>query len=861
MNIFNKIALQGLRKSRTRTIVTIIGVILSSAMIMAVATFGVSLLSYMAEGAAEKYGDWHAGFINVPYSFVEKHIGDKEAVCTATLENTGYAVLEGSKTKEKPYIFIAGYSDETFRMLPVTLVSGRLPENSSEVVISGGIASKGGVKLPIGSNITLNIGKRSSGDRNLWQDTAYKAGNETFIPQQKRTYTVVGICQRPEYEEDFSPGYTIITKTDKSQEAESFNFFIRLKNPYSVRSYVKNISGSYSYVLNDNMLRFMGISDNNIFNMLLYSVGIIVILIVMAGSVLMIYNAFNISLNERTHQFGILLSVGATEKQLKNSVLFEGFCIGLAGIPAGILAGVCGVNIVINIVARNFESIMYDTPLKMVISVPAIIVSVVTSLITILVSAYIPARKAAAVPVMECIRQTNEIKIEAGKVKTSKLASRIYGLEGMLALKNFKRNKKRYRSIVFSLVLSIVLFISSNSFVIYLKQASEMAVVFTTYDIGFAAKDMEDSEMDALYNKLKTVDGVYNGMYQAVAKYTCTAGTDSMTDGLKEVLGVKPQDKTAELFMDIQFINDNAYLGIIKELGLPENEYTGSSAKLISIAKLENHTQREKMPEEFDNMFKNNQADFNIIPIGKKYGTIGNKKEINVTFEEFIPPDILPDIEDTSVYKPSGYIFIVLAPYSLKDSFEITDANKGTKGITFCSKTASKAMEDIEMGILSEGVTANYNLFNVNRMMEDNTNMIFIANVFAYTFIIMISLIAAANVFNTISTNIKLRRRELAMLRSIGISERGFQKMMNFECAFYGIRALGFGLPLAMLFSWLVYKGISGGGADDINFVIPWAGIGISIFSVLFIVFITMLYATSKIKKENIIDALRDDMQ
>ncbi|MFG6349293.1 MAG: ABC transporter permease, partial [Lachnospiraceae bacterium] len=424
-----------------------------------------------------------------------------------------------------------------------------------------------------------------------------------------------------------------------------------------------------------------------------------------------------------------------------------------------------------------------------------------------------------------------------------------------------KRNKKRYRSIVFSLVLSIVLFISSNSFVIYLKQASEMAVVFTTYDIGFAAKDMEDSEMDALYNKLKTVDGVYNGMYQAVAKYTCTAGTDSMTDGLKEVLGVKPQDKTAELFMDIQFINDNAYLGIIKELGLPENEYTGSSAKLISIAKLENHTQREKMPEEFDNMFKNNQADFNIIPTGTNYSANGSRKEINVTFEEFIPPDILPDIEDTSAYKPSGYIFIVLAPYSLKEGFGITDANKGTKGITFCSKTASKAMEDIEMGILSEGVTANYNLFNVNRMMEDNTNMIFIANVFAYTFIIMISLIAAANVFNTISTNIKLRRRELAMLRSIGISERGFQKMMNFECAFYGIRALGFGLPLAMLFSWLVYKGISGGGADDINFVIPWAGIGISIFSVLFIVFITMLYATSKIKKENIIDALRDDMQ
>ncbi|MDE6615252.1 MAG: FtsX-like permease family protein, partial [Lachnospiraceae bacterium] len=417
MNIFNKVALQSLRRSRTRTIVTIIGVILSSAMIMAVVTFGVSLLSYLADGAAQKYGNWHAGFIDVPYSFVEKHMEDKVISGAAALENIGYAMLEGSKTEEKPYIFIAGYNDKTFSMLPVTLVSGRLPENDSEVVISGGIASRGGVKLPVGSSITLNIGKRYNKDKVLWQDISYKAGNEIFMPQQKRTYTVVGICQKPEYEEDFSPGYTIITKTGVAKEAESFNFFAGLKNPYSVRSYVSNISGRCSYVLNDNVLRFMGVSNDNIFNMLLYSVGTIVILIIMAGSVFMIYNAFNISLNERMHQFGILLSAGATEKQLKNSVLFEGFCIGVTGIPAGILAGACGTNIVIAIVDKNFESIMYNIPLKMVISVPAIIVSVVTSLAAILVSAYIPARRAAAMPVMECIRQTNEVKVEAQNIK------------------------------------------------------------------------------------------------------------------------------------------------------------------------------------------------------------------------------------------------------------------------------------------------------------------------------------------------------------------------------------------------------------------------------------------------------------
>lgn len=97
------------------------------------------------------------------------------------------------------------------------------------------------------------------------------------------------------------------------------------------------------------------------------------------------------------------------------------------------------------------------------------------------------------------------------------------------------------------------------------------------------------------------------------------------------------------------------------------------------------------------------------------------------------------------------------------------------------------------------------------------------------------------------------------MLRSVGMSERGFQKMMNFECAFYGMRALIFGLPIGAISSWLIYKGM-GGGADNIDFVFPWGSIGISVFSVFFVVFITMLYAISKIKKENIIDALRDDM-
>ena len=96
----------------------------------------------------------------------------------------------------------------------------------------------------------------------------------------------------------------------------------------------------------------MGLSDDTMFNALLYSIGGILVALIMIGSVFLIYNSFNISLNERIQQFGILSSVGATAKQLRNSVLFEGVCIGAVGIPIGVLVGIGSIGLVIPIVAK-----------------------------------------------------------------------------------------------------------------------------------------------------------------------------------------------------------------------------------------------------------------------------------------------------------------------------------------------------------------------------------------------------------------------------------------------------------------------------------------------------------------------------
>lgn len=148
-------------------------------------------------------------------------------------------------------------------------------------------------------------------------------------------------------------------------------------------------------------------------------------------------------------------------------------------------------------------------------------------------------------------------------------------------------------------------------------------------------------------------------------------------------------------------------------------------------------------------------------------------------------------------------------------------------------------------------------LFDVASHEENSRLLIMVINIFSYGFIILISMIAIANVFNTISTNISLRRREFAMLKSIGMAEKNFKKMMNYECVIYGLRSLLWGLPASFVLTYLIFR--ITGAAFEMQFYIPWYSIAIAVGSVFIVVFATMLYATGKIRKDNPIDALKNE--
>ncbi len=796
MNVMHKVVKESLRKNRTRTLVTIIGVIMSVALITGVTVFGYSLLHVLTEDALLRYGDWHLSVANVDEAFLDEQTVRSEVAAVGFYEQTGCAALPAGKNGEEQYLYIHAFADETFSLLPLTVFSGRLPQNDSELLLSANIASDARIGWKVGETVTLQI-------------------NGT-----DKSYTIVGICAKPRFVTTPTGGYTAITHLEQANDGVMKTALIKLHNPYTIDTYAKSLH--YDSVYHTNVLRFLGIwqdPGDSLLIKLMFISGVIVIGIIMVGSVFLIFNAFHISLSERTREIGLLASVGATPAQLRSMVLYEGLYIAAVGIPVGTAVGIGAIYVLISAIAGSFEKMIYlNLPLQMCLSVPILLLAALISLLTILISAYIPARKTAKTPVLECIRQTNEIKLSPRTVKISRLSEKIWGLEGILALKNFKRNKRQYRSIILSLVLSIVLFISTSSFVDCFLRISEQGEMVTDYDIGFGTQEMSDIELNNLWGLLQSAEGV----------------TDS---AMQSVYFLPAKAENGSYMAVVQFIDEKHYQKYLAQWGLDAD-------KLPAVAKRDGDgTSILELPDLFSEK---------IVPAEI------NGQAVTLACIEQLTPDVPPYAEKVESF---DYTLLILAPLSLQDTLA-GDADVFVKGLTFCSENPEESTEEIRGIILGASVTAEYILLNNAAIGNQSNSLVFIAKVFSYTFIIMISLIAVANVFNTISTNIKLRRRELAMIRSVGMSDRSFQRMMRFECVFYGLQAILFGIPISVGLSCLIQKWMMDGiiAADEVWFHMPWFSLVIAIAAVLLIIFVTMMYTVNKLKRENIIDALRDEM-
>ena len=906
MNVFNKVTLESLKKNRTRTVVTIIGIMLSAAMICASTTFVSSMQNFVLRCEIYSSGDWHGAVYDAAYKDYEDIRDSGNVSSAAHAQVLGYAKID-SANERKPYLYVLGGDAASgyFETMPVHLILGTLPKDSTEIILPEHLTSNGKVNYTLGDTVTLDVGDRTLDGRRLGQDTpVYTYDSETQVEimsgerlenTEPRTYTVVGIYERPTFEDYSAPGYTALTAADtNSADQAPIHCYFKLHKPAGVYDFMKEMgyTQEYRYAYNTKVLLYSGTAPFDSFLTAFYSLAAIIIALIVFGSVSLIYNAFSISVSERTRQFGLLSSVGATRKQLRRMVLFEALAVSIVGIPLGILVGIGGIGITLLLIGDKFFSIVrVDIPMRLCVSWQAVVIAAVIALVTVLISAWIPSKRATRVSAVEAIRQSMDIKVSGRPVRTSKLAYKLFGLPGVLAGKHYKRNRKKYRTTVVSLFMSIVLFVSAAAFTDYMMESAEGGLASDQFDLIYAAESDASSAMtpDALLELLFSEQNVTGGTYtkkqflqgDISREYVTAMFADRFSNFGMEREDAAPKDFSISGYL--YFVADAEFNRLLEKYNLKEADYYDRD-KPLGLAldrnieldrRLEKYVTLDTLKGdgcvieglyyvEIDGYYR---KDSRIDENGNKvvlYQNRDNENDIiELPYEESFAKYTLRSektIEEAPFFvsRSTPVAINMIYPYSMLESVVPEAAlNQFRNTEYFLTSSNHTASFENLATVLTENGLSSRQLFDYAANAETNRNVVTIIRVFAYGFIVLISLIAAANVFNTISTNISLRRREFAMLKSVGMTQKGFRRMMNCECLLYGSKALLLGLPVSCGITYLIYRAVT--TAYETSFHLPWAAIGIAVLSVFLVVFATMMYSMSKVKKDNPIDALKNE--
>ncbi len=884
MKILNKLTIKNLELNRKRTIVTIIGIILSVSLITAVASMYSSLIASLIGYEIEQKGYFHVAYYSVPSEEIETFKNNRKIQNIYLTQNIGYAKLENSKNEYKPYAYIKAFTKSSLENLSVKLVEGRLPENDGEILIPTHLKTNGRIELNVGEEITLDVGRRIDKDYGvelnqnnplyLYTDEELNGKssgvlNEEIVDTQKRRYKIVGLVERPasNIEPYTAPGYTFITYLYDNNFVGNVDVFAEYtkegsKNFLKVTADILGVDEEAFEILNSEKVSELTedeieelnekISDTkydvaiNDYLILLENnptkasgidgidvVIAIVCAIIVITSVFCIKNSFDISITEKTKQYGILRSVGATKKQIRKNVFYEATILGAIGIPLGIIAGIFA-SIILVYVINIFLSGGIATNIDFVFdfSLIAIIIAVILGILTIYLSAIRSAFRASKVSPIESIRNSANIKIKAKKIKGSKIINKIFGIGGQISYKNLKRNKKKYRTTVISIIISVAVFVALTGFMNMAFFSLEDELKLYDYNLNVSVNEKSD------FGKVvetTTIDGIKDYTIYRSSFYNIPNVKYNKEYLLKTRKKEEVEDNS--LVVPIASIGDEQYKKYVKSLGL-KYEDVKDKAILFDNIKFSFYVDGGKTESSQMRQFSYKKGD--VIE-----GIIEDK---NVNLE----------IADISKELPFGlsdkdYRSIVIVSDELFDSIATSD----DMFIFYDTDNADKLQDEIEEMLTD----INCNINNINEQAKIMNNLFTLVGIFLYGFIIVISLIGITNIFNTITTNMELRRQEFAMLKSIGMTKNEFSRMIRLESIFMGLKSLLFGLPIGIVFSFAISYFLADGdiGALGIKYLIPFNGVIISIVAVFLLITCIMGYSMSKINKQNIIETIRNE--
>ena len=932
MNLMKTLTLKNLKLNRKRTIVTIVGIILATALLSALVTLVSSFQYSMIEYQKQKDGDFHVKFSDVKMSELSELKNNRNIESTFETMGMGFAKLDGCKNEDKPYAYVMATDEAGFERGCFKLIEGRMAKNEDEIVIPRHLKTNGRIDIKVGDEITLDIGKRydSNTESVISENCAYEHDAETLTDTVTKHYKVVGIMERPGYGmEDYSAaGYTFVTYSDelaaidngtKSEASEAdttltvYSRYTKkaLRNKDAVTADIIGVDEKLFEKANKSSVemsaeesdRFLKEMENAKYDIYmngylisyecvfpidgsfkaLFTVAAVVALIIILTSVYCIKNSFNISITEKIRQYGMLASVGATRRQIKSSVKTEAAMLGVVGIPVGTMSGILASLILVKVV-NALSAGWLNFALSFHTSLPALILAVIMSIATIYFSATGSARRAAKVTPLEAIRNTKEIKIKSAKLKTPAIIGRIWGIGGVISYKNIKRNNKKYRTTVTSIVICSVTFIVISYFMSMAFSRVGMSYASTDYNIGINMSCKKDLDIEKLSKLLSGIEGAEDYLVGAgydfdvrKPKYTkeygeyCGQLYDDSEDVSQEFLITVLDDKSYDKYASDAGIKNAAAGAILVNKGTFD-VYNENSSKYV---KKEMELYKYKAGDTIEcgyNVYDDASSDDNTAEGDTESSTEDNSGYVDEeTINNGVRKTLDVTIAGVTDKVPIGYksySYATLLFMNQKDFESLwADGKSNELKQRYVSYSAYVVAENADeyQDTFEKETEGNpeysqisFYVSNLDKQMRDEKSLFTLLGVFAYGLIVVIALIGITNIINTLSTGMELRSREFATLRSIGMTDKQFAGMVRLESVFISVKALVIGVPLGILISYLLCV-MMNRMDDAIIYEPPYKAIILCIVVVIMLIYAIMKLSMTKLRHNNIIETIKNE--
>ena len=851
MNIMNKVTWKCMKQNKKRTIVTIIGVIICVAMITGVCTIAASFQETMIQNAIYQNGAYelHATISLDTYHQLKQDDKIKDIMRLTAIGSTENPIKDSYRNSINIYSLDVKHMD----LIGAKLEEGKLPANKNEILVASSLLHNQAFQHQIGDTMTLPLGHIEYGEQ----------GEINFIKEKEMTFTITGSILCPTWEN--SDTYVMATMFDSSFLAKDnpLSVMFNLKTDKNFYKQVEDLTAAYDLQelnANNSLLIYKGISDNSVLATLI-GVGAFLGVIILIGGFSLIYNAFSISLSERSRYLGMLSSIGATKKQKQASVFFEAFLIGIIAIPTGLLSGILGIKITFYFMSPYFANVFdVESGLAFVVNRWCILIPMVFSVFVLVISAWVPSLKASKINAISAIRQNGDFKIRKRDIKTSSLTRKLFGFEAELGLKNTKRYHARYLATLFSLIICIVLFMTASYFTTSMQQSVTMTSFASNYDLRVDFYTKNDKSIEEL-PELKELQQVKHAKsHTFFTEDSFQLEHVSLSDEAKAYIKIQSQGYDGLSEEDIknmyyprlyiQVLDDESFARYCEQIGVDVSEMKQKEPSFIFV--------NER------NMYNDSDGSYREMKILKNVGndiTIIADSETNKKHSLHIvkQTDKVPDINPGYSSKLEVHAITNFANARLLNEELVA---KGCPKIsTFYeiqyqsddAEALGKEVKAIVDG--SDEITASFDNITEQRMREQQRTILI--SVFLYGFVVLILLICMTNIMNTISTSISLRKRELAMLKSIGITPSKFKKMIMYETLFYGIKAVVYGVPLGILCMFIM--NLIYGQSLSFAFHVSWRNILFIILGVFFMLMIAMWYAIAKIRKDNIVETIRNE--